>query len=235
MGHGALSTKYDTLVRRVIESTFDWVMFISLNYDLLLDRALERYLPHDFTSMDSYAPKKRKWCLIKPHGSVNWARETDTYPSFRNEFAKKPHFSRGSVIKVIMRGSNGYYVPNETPKEGPRTFLYPQLVIPADQPKSFACPSSHIKRAKDFIKDCHTFVFIGFSGNDDDIARLLEMMPVSSRVVIVSCDNVNAEASFGNICSRGRGLTNKRLMTSFHKKDFADFIGGDGLREILHD
>jgi hypothetical protein len=36
-------SKFDTLVRRTVEAGFEKVLFISLNYDLLLDSALERY------------------------------------------------------------------------------------------------------------------------------------------------------------------------------------------------
>jgi hypothetical protein len=227
------STKYDTLVRRVLASTFNRVMFVSLNYDLLLDRALERYVPHSFKTIDSYIPKNKMWCLIKPHGSVNWARETDNFPSHLMEFDKRPSFPKGSEIKIIMRGSNGYYVPNTVPDDSPRRFPYPHLIIPADQPKRFTCPPSHIKRARAFISSCHTFLFIGFSGNDEDMAHLLEIMPVGSRVTIVGCNGSDAETTLQNIYSRAEGLPKKRLITSFYVNDFADFIDGNGLREIL--
>lgn len=45
------TTKYDTLVRQVLESEFARVMFLTLNYDLFLDDALEGYASRRFTSL----------------------------------------------------------------------------------------------------------------------------------------------------------------------------------------
>jgi hypothetical protein len=68
------SSQFDTLVRRAVEGGLERVLFISLNYDLLLDAALERYEAQEFADVDSYISPTRKWSLAKPHGSVNWAR-----------------------------------------------------------------------------------------------------------------------------------------------------------------
>lgn len=225
------STKYDTLVRRVLESSLDEVMFISLNYDLFLDHALEGYESRDFISLDSYVPNDKKWCLVKLHGSINWAREIDNHLSYRMEFDAKPHFPQASEMKIVMRGSNGYYVPNQ-PLNG---YPYPQIVIPADKPKDFACPSLHTERAKAFIKDCDSFVLIGFSGHDEDIASLLETMPSGSRLAIVGGGNTDAEATLQNICSRADGLTPEKLVKSFHNQGFANFVDGEELQKILPD
>ena len=68
-------TKYDTLVSTLLGSKFDQVLFLALNYDLLLERAITSYDDVPFDHLDSYLPRKKKWSLIKPHGSVNWGRQ----------------------------------------------------------------------------------------------------------------------------------------------------------------
>jgi len=56
-------------------SEFDQVLFLALNYDLLLEKAITSYDDVPFDHLDSYLPRKKKWSLIKPHGSVNWGRQ----------------------------------------------------------------------------------------------------------------------------------------------------------------
>ena len=56
-------------------SEFDQVLFLALNYDLLLERAITSYDDVPFDHLDSYLPGKKKWSLIKPHGSANWGRQ----------------------------------------------------------------------------------------------------------------------------------------------------------------
>jgi hypothetical protein len=50
------------------------VVFITLNYDLILDRVLAAADPH-LPSPTWYVQPERKWSLIKLHGSVNWYRQ----------------------------------------------------------------------------------------------------------------------------------------------------------------
>jgi hypothetical protein len=57
------SSKYDTLVQRVLSSPFDRVMFLNLNYDLFLEYALRDCNRHEFDAVDAYVPGNKKWLL----------------------------------------------------------------------------------------------------------------------------------------------------------------------------
>jgi hypothetical protein len=70
------------MVRRTVEAGFEKVLFVSLNYDLLLDSALERYGGEEFEDIDSYISVARKWSFVKPHGSANWARILENCPKY---------------------------------------------------------------------------------------------------------------------------------------------------------
>jgi hypothetical protein len=61
---------YDALINSAL--ALEDVVFISLNYDTLLDRRLFIYSP--LHSLDAYITPDRNWCLIKLHGSINWGR-----------------------------------------------------------------------------------------------------------------------------------------------------------------
>ncbi len=64
---------YTFLIDQLLDR-YDKVAFITLNYDLLLDRALSErtYGGPSFTGMRSYV--RDTWALVKLHGSVNWGR-----------------------------------------------------------------------------------------------------------------------------------------------------------------
>jgi hypothetical protein len=53
-------TKYDTLVRNLLTSEVDQVLFFTLNYDLFLERAISNFDDARFASMDDYCPATKK-------------------------------------------------------------------------------------------------------------------------------------------------------------------------------
>ena len=86
------------------------------------------------------------------------------------------------------RHSRDFYVPGGRA----RGYLYPQLVVPTDQPKNFVCPREHIDQATMFIQDCQGFLVIGFSGRDEDVVGLLRNARNDARWVIVSCGDARS-------------------------------------------
>jgi hypothetical protein len=234
--HGG--TNFDILVRPILESSIGKVMFLSLNYDLLLDSAIASCENWKFETLDSYLPEDKKWFLFKPHGSVNWAREIDNCPSdhafgYRPfDLNETPHFSQDMEIKLVKPSwphPYDYYVPGS----GIDGYLYPQIVIPADKPKEFACPNLHTEQAKAFLKGCTNFLFIGFSGHDDDIASLLGMMPRGSRLMIVGMGEQDAQGIFQTMCSRAPELVRKDLVPSFYNDGFSTFIESEAFETYL--
>jgi len=113
------SSKFDTLVRRVLESRFEEVMFFNLNYDLFLENALTNYDHHEFGSLSSYLPQSKKWRYVKPHGSVNWARILENCPldgggGFSpSSLQEMPVFSTELRVVRWNRNSAEFYIPGE--------------------------------------------------------------------------------------------------------------------------
>jgi hypothetical protein len=60
---------YNALVNAALE--LDEALFLTLNYDTLLDTRFAEYSP--LTNLDWYIEADGRWSLIKLHGSVNWA------------------------------------------------------------------------------------------------------------------------------------------------------------------
>jgi hypothetical protein len=65
--------RYDRLIERLLR--LPYVFFVTLNYDVLLDRRLSAY--HPLLSFDEYVTRDKNWSLIKLHGSVNWFHPTN--------------------------------------------------------------------------------------------------------------------------------------------------------------
>jgi hypothetical protein len=230
------SSKYDTLVQRVLSSSFEKVMFLNLNYDLFVEYALRDCNRHQFDTVDAYLPENKKWMLVKPHGSVNWARILKNWPqyasgdykAFPSDLEETPIFC--SSIQIALRGSQAprsYYLAGI-----PERRLYPQLVVPIDDPitKRFICPTEHEDRARKFVQDCTTFVVIGFSGRDDDVLDVLQGMPGGSRVVLVSKNDVGEV--FERISANG-ALNSKNLQFELYNDGFAEFVGSTQFKKLV--
>jgi hypothetical protein len=227
------SSKFDTLVRYALDSPFENILFLNLNYDLFLESALERYGNHEFDSLSSYLPDGKKWLLVKPHGSVNWARILENCPT-DSTGRPLPSLLQGPAIfspelRVVMwnRHLHDFYSPGG----GPPGYLYPQIVVPANGPKGFVCPGDHTDRAKAFIKNCQNFLLIGFSARDDDVLDLLHSMPGRSRVMIVS--GKDARAIFKRVSSHVPSLKAKKLVVSFYSAGFSRFVESERFRTSI--
>lgn len=73
---------YNALINGALE--FDNVLFLTLNYDTLLDDRLFIYWPLE--SLRSYVASDPMWALVKLHGSVNWSRQVAIDPPVGSEF-----------------------------------------------------------------------------------------------------------------------------------------------------
>src|SRR5712691_8236736 len=181
-------SKFSTLVRRVLDSSYGRVMFLTLNYDLFLDRAISEYASHRFTSMASYLPAGKKWFFVKAHGSVNWARTIDNGPDFNgdhdgfvSQLTTEPRFS--SETQVLLGGSRERNTPYAPQLRYGQKFVYPWMALPAEGDKNFYCPDEHIYEAKVFLQNCDNFLFIGFSGLDAHIVELFKDVSRSHRLM----------------------------------------------------
>ncbi len=67
---------YSYLVNQALSASCDRIAFVTMNYDLLLDKAVEVIAAQRIQAMglSFYCQSDAKWMLIKLHGSANWAR-----------------------------------------------------------------------------------------------------------------------------------------------------------------
>jgi len=67
-------TDYSVLLYHLEKSRYEKIILITLNYDLLLDWALENVAQMRLVDLESYVGHQERWYYLKYHGSVSWVR-----------------------------------------------------------------------------------------------------------------------------------------------------------------
>jgi hypothetical protein len=177
---------YNVLVNAALEK--DEALFLTLNYDTLLDRRFTEYSPQ--SSMDWYVDSDSRWSLIKLHGSVDWAWRFEL-PA---EYLDVPRNSIESANTVfdyyathgfpeldndaieLRVGAQLHERRWETNTGGePHAVCYPAVALPLGPADELVCPSRHVEAAKAALDrmDGLDLLVVGYSGLDQEPLRLL--------------------------------------------------------------
>lgn len=163
---------YESLVTNLLR--LNEVVFVSLNYDVLLDNVLEVVSP-GARGMDWYIEEGRRWSLVKLHGSVNWGRRTGVNST---TVFTDPPLDLQLADDIVLRppplwktrghlGDGGGFAQGE--------LHYPVLSVPIGQEDELVCPPDHVDflRSKlDASQPLH-LLMIGYSGNDREVMSLI--------------------------------------------------------------
>ena len=185
---------YESLVTNLLR--LPEVVFISLNYDVLLDNVLAEVDPK-MTGMDWYVDPHRHWSLVKLHGSVNWGQNSKvdalsiyTDPPADLELREDIYLRHSSKLHTTRGLSDGRSF-------APGDLYYPALSVPVGEEDELVCPASHVEflRGKLKASSALSLLLIGYSGNDREVLSLIRR---SGRTVealtIVDQDLSGAEA-----------------------------------------
>lgn len=163
---------YIQLVVRLMADCPHEVLFIVLNYDDFLERALSQFDPiYTFTSIDEYIVQGRQATVVKPHGSIDWFTPmAQANGAWEEQALGFDIFSKPPEYIVISSHSSSVRTINHRDRH-----VYPLITAPiADKSaEEFVCPDGHISHAREFLKTCRKFLVIGTSGLDDDLLNLL--------------------------------------------------------------
>jgi len=193
------------LIKRLLADYPHHVLFISLNYDDLLERSLASYSGKSITHMDEYVDKERQALIVKLHGSIDWLtpigdvdpqrpRNISWEVAIENLDLSKPV---GPIWKLANPSDFHQKDFSHPYKE---KHVYPVLTAPlaGKKPLDIVCPPSHIQAVKDFVPQCRKFLFIGTSGLDEDLLSLLNQ-------------NTNVPSLVHYVGGRGVEETRRRL------------------------
>jgi hypothetical protein len=209
--------RYGVLVDELLKRRAPLV-FVSLNYDTLLDNTLAAYSPLD--TLDSYIETPLRWSLIKPHGSVAWYVEQPA--------AFDPRTPPGglTVLKApttfdlhAVRGSSA------SNPHGP-SFRYPALALPNGPKDELILPPAHLQHLQAVLRNAHEIflLVLGYSGLDSEILKLIaDINPTVRRATVVNSGTDAALDVFDRVTAAGI----KPIYPDVFDGTYADWIDKD--------
>jgi hypothetical protein len=226
-------SNYDLLVATALRRARR-TYFITLNYDLLFEKALTPLAP--IRALEDYVRPDRPWSLIKLHGSVNWF-----YP-INEEGLEEPYAAHPPLeLEVRIDRSDIYFKPisadlqnmrrtNVERADMPTLGLYPALSVPVGESDERVCPSYHVESLLKGLRSSNAIdlLVIGYSGVDTEVISLIEeaKTPVKS-LTVVDLDQGAAESS-----RRLAGALGP-INSYAYDKGFTEFAQGAGLEEFF--
>jgi hypothetical protein len=185
-GMNNLATLVAALEQWRAQTNSEEILYVTFNYDTLLEQALERELGKSFEAVERYLDADR--AVVKVHGSCNWKRELDQ-PSVPSGMGMEDY---DQLIKLApaMQPSERYHVIARTAQVllG-SVLLAPAVSIPIVNkagPEEFSCPPDHLARMRDGMARVTDMLVIGWKGNEAHFLKeLRDRVPHGARIAIV--------------------------------------------------
>jgi hypothetical protein len=171
----ALATNYLWLLRHLRMWTAFGnrrVLFLTFNYDRLLDNAFIDALGIRLDTIDSYVLDPT-FKLIKLHGSTHWYRRAERVGHKLLEVVGignprpvdgiAPYDLEWTTEYAVNRGDN-------TPSHIQAYF--PAIAIPTVEKSDFQCPPAHLETAKEMIRAATHLLVVGWQGQEEHFHRV---------------------------------------------------------------
>lgn len=179
---GAHFDNLDRLLSALLRR-FDHVCFVTLNYDLLLDRCLSAIAP--LTSLGDFIRQER-WSLVKLHGSVTWGREIQDAggldlrnpPADLEERLGDEIFHSWGLDLDTVRIGDG---------DGKNFNTFPALSAPLGAEDELTCPPEHLEFLHQRLTDREVLdlLVIGYSAYDQAVIDKLNDAGTEVRSLMV--------------------------------------------------
>jgi hypothetical protein len=149
------------------------ILYVTFNYDTLLESELGREVGAMFESMDRYLGDERS--VIKVHGSYNWKRlVTGTMPLLISDG------DYGAVITASpgLNLTDEYHViASPVQVRLNNAILAPAVSIPVVQKSAseFSCPPEHLSRMRDWMHNVKNVLVVGWHGAEEHFLKELSV------------------------------------------------------------
>lgn len=171
-------SSYMELVKALLGEAPSDVLFLVLNYDDLLEQALDRYSTGEilFTTMGDYVRSDRSVRVVKFHGSINWFKLIGPASNgWKALLGGMDVLAKPQDDQIHVIGNRGGNRSRTYQIEFERNLVYPVLTAPlaGKGVAEMVCPADHLETAREFLVDCSRFLIIGSSGLDTDLLDIL--------------------------------------------------------------
>jgi hypothetical protein len=196
------------------------VVYVTFNYDVLLDGALGQ-LGLSMTGIANYIAHPRVK-LIKPHGSVNWFHRVDV----PNKNSHPYHLQIIPAIDDLTIDPGFFYAPEMSDIEDIPGV--PALSIPVAKKTEFEMPPEHLEVLKDAIPKVTHLLVIGWRGNEqafvDMLLRGLNRERLTSLVVSGRSSSAKAVADALNLANVSPYVSAGGFSTLLGGRELTDFL-----------
>ncbi|MFC1680161.1 hypothetical protein ACFL2T_08145, partial [Elusimicrobiota bacterium] len=227
-------TAYTSLVDQIYGSSrgrrLQRVCFVSLNYDLLLEHALETQFGSAVNTMGSYIGLHRGWSLVKFHGSVNWGRRIQGEKAGPVSSGENAFSISSALIDTdfpLLENLEDFVEVVDTSRvvHDEEPCYFPALAVPVKGKYGAVCPDEHLGQMRKALSAKSVWLLaIGFSAQDQDLLDELKgAWPRLERMDIVS----GSKEAAHDVCSRlrGAGLEPRALRhLGLEGSGFADYV-----------
>ena len=186
------STKFETLIATIMESSFNEILILTVNYDRFVEQAVSSLMQKTFTTLSDYiwSCDGKEWALVKLHGSVDWGRRlrpSQKANTWEQIIPRLNELSLDADIRLI----GGY---KDHLRFRDQEFFYPALSLPVTGKTEFVCSADHLKFGELFVLEATHLLVIGFSGLDNHVLEtFIQKMPAVSALRVV-CGNGDMSA-----------------------------------------
>jgi hypothetical protein len=219
--HHSGITNYVTLLREIDRWRHqhdDRVLFVTFNYDTMLESAIEQTLKLAIGSVSQYVSDPN-YRLIKLHGSTNWGRIVDIA---REEYVPYPRGQNISDPGLVSRSQNKLISDAQkvTQRLSDRfeiirateilllndELLFPAIALPIDKKDDFSCPYDHVKALAEWIPEVTKIMTIGWRATEtkflDMLGNRITGLKGTPDVLIVSEKDSSANETLKNLGAR---------------------------------
>jgi hypothetical protein len=181
-------TTHKTFVDQILECESQRVLFVTFNYDTLVEDVLS---DHNLSikGFEDYTYKSAKFTLYKLHGSIDWVRAVhlghEGIPArslLIDEVARLADKRPGAEFK-IHRNIAGDIVDE--------VFVgIPAIAIPINRKLIFECPEQHIRHLCQMLPQVTKILVIGWQGTESTFIDLLKkhLRPIEKLRVVSAAD-----------------------------------------------
>ena len=224
---------YVQLVIALLAEVPHEVLFLVLNYDTLLEKAIVAYEPAwQFSKLADYVEPSRAAKVVKLHGSVNWFIRLGGLGEWEVHVEKEDVLRKPDEDQIIV----GRF-PHVKQAEHAGRRLYPVLTAPLAGKgiTDIVCPDSHSTFAREFLASCQKMLVIGTSGLDADLLALLDssMSPDSGTMIHFvgqGPQTVEALARF----RAGVASFREYPLTTSYDNGFQRYVADETFRQFAH-
>lgn len=207
------------------------VLFLTVNYDLLLDREIELLFDHRFRQMGHYI-SHNQWKLVKLHGSVNWGFRFA--PGIVNDREECLAALSAMVEEPTPQKDGIFILENHQTYCHGGYFIHPAIAVPIAGKSGFLCLDDIANAARENIARSTDFLILGCRMADEDVLDLFGAVAQVNRIKIVDAgleSSLDILHRMADHCRAFRPLNNRGECLS--KSGFSDFVTSGELRAFL--